>query len=178
MSRVVKQCLKCNPNERIHGGKGLSDEFMNFWSGFFTDGRLLKKCFSNESYKQEYENNICPFCKSQLINTMLTENDFDEIGEYSHYNRDLLLAMIELRQKDVIEFETKMQPFRQEAKRIEEEQERRTREYLAKKNLPRCPKCSSTNIATGQRGYSLITGFIGSGKTVNRCTNCGHKWKP
>lgn len=45
-------------------------------------------------------------------------------------------------------------------------------------NQVKCPKCGSTSITAGQRGYSLLTGFIGSGKTVNRCANCGHKWKP
>lgn len=42
----------------------------------------------------------------------------------------------------------------------------------------RCPKCSSTSISTGSRGYSMVWGFVGSGKTVNRCANCGHKWEP
>lgn len=42
----------------------------------------------------------------------------------------------------------------------------------------RCPKCSSTQITTGQRGYSLVWGFIGSGDTQNRCARCGYKWKP
>lgn len=42
----------------------------------------------------------------------------------------------------------------------------------------RCPKCSSTQITTGSRGYSMVWGFIGSGKTVNRCAKCGHSWKP
>ena len=46
------------------------------------------------------------------------------------------------------------------------------------KNQPKCPKCGSTAITTGQRGFSLVTGFIGSNKTMNRCANCGHKWKP
>lgn len=41
-----------------------------------------------------------------------------------------------------------------------------------------CPKCGSTAITAGQRGYSFLTGFIGSSKTVNRCANCGYKWKP
>lgn len=41
-----------------------------------------------------------------------------------------------------------------------------------------CPKCKSTQISTGSRGYSMVTGFIGSGKTVNRCARCGHKWTP
>lgn len=42
----------------------------------------------------------------------------------------------------------------------------------------RCPKCSSTQIVTGQRGYSVVWGFWGSGKTMNRCANCGHRWEP
>lgn len=45
-------------------------------------------------------------------------------------------------------------------------------------NIPNCPKCNSTNVTTGQRGYSFLTGFLGSNKTVNRCGNCGYKWKP
>lgn len=42
----------------------------------------------------------------------------------------------------------------------------------------RCPKCHSTQIVTGQRGYSMVWGFLGSNKTMNRCANCGHKWEP
>lgn len=42
----------------------------------------------------------------------------------------------------------------------------------------KCPKCGSTAVTTGERGYSLLTGFLGAGKTVNRCGNCGYKWKP
>ncbi len=41
-----------------------------------------------------------------------------------------------------------------------------------------CPRCGSTQITTGQRGYKLLTGFLGSSKTVNRCANCGYKWEP
>lgn len=46
------------------------------------------------------------------------------------------------------------------------------------KNTVRCPKCGSTQITTGQRGYSLFSGFLGSNKTVNRCAKCGYKWEP
>ena len=45
-------------------------------------------------------------------------------------------------------------------------------------NIACCPKCGSTSIATVNRGYSLLTGFLGSGKAVNVCQMCGHKWKP
>ena len=45
-------------------------------------------------------------------------------------------------------------------------------------DIVKCPKCGSTQITTGQRGYSLFSGFLGSNKTVNRCAACGYSWKP
>ena len=41
-----------------------------------------------------------------------------------------------------------------------------------------CPQCGSTQYHAGARGFSLVTGFIGSGKTVLTCLQCGHRWKP
>lgn len=45
-------------------------------------------------------------------------------------------------------------------------------------DILKCPKCGSTAVSIGTRGFSLFTGFIGSGQTVNRCGKCGYKWKP
>ncbi len=45
-------------------------------------------------------------------------------------------------------------------------------------NTLKCPKCGSTAVAIGQKGFSLLTGFIGSSQTMNRCGKCGYKWKP
>ena len=42
----------------------------------------------------------------------------------------------------------------------------------------KCPKCGSTNIATVNRGFSIVTGFIGSGAPRNVCQRCGYKWDP
>lgn len=44
--------------------------------------------------------------------------------------------------------------------------------------VAKCPNCGSTSITTGQRGFSAFTGFFGAGQTMNRCANCGHRWKP
>lgn len=43
---------------------------------------------------------------------------------------------------------------------------------------PRCPKCGSTSIATVNRGYSIVWGFLGSGTPMNVCQSCGYKYKP
>lgn len=50
--------------------------------------------------------------------------------------------------------------------------------YLVAESPIHCPRCNSTSISTGNRGFSLVWGFIGSGKTVNRCGKCGYTWKP
>ena len=65
-------------------------------------------------------------------------------------------------------------------KRIEAERRalEKKREELKKQGIPSCPKCGSTYVTAGARGYSAVTGFVGSGKTVNRCANCGHTWSP
>lgn len=180
MSNTIKQCKKCNPNPQMYSSLKFDEndkDYLKFWTEFI-DGWQMQAVCKNESYNKDFENNICPFCKSKLIDTMLTRDDFHAIGGYSNYNRDLLLAMIELRKMDVIEFETKMQPFRQDANRRKEEQERRTQEYFAHKDTLKCPECGSSNIQTINRGFSILTGFIGSGSPRNICQKCGFKWKP
>ena len=42
----------------------------------------------------------------------------------------------------------------------------------------RCPKCGSSSSATINSGYSVVTGFVGSGSPVNVCQACGYKFKP
>ena len=84
---------------------------------------------------------------------------------------EIIDAMIELKQKDIIEYGLKLAQFKNQL-----DQKRQVNQQ--EKNQVCCPKCGSTNITAGQRGYSLVTGFIGSGSTVNRCAKCGYKWKP
>ncbi len=42
----------------------------------------------------------------------------------------------------------------------------------------KCPKCGSTQVHAEKRGWSALTGFIGSGKIVLTCLKCGNKFKP
>lgn len=41
-----------------------------------------------------------------------------------------------------------------------------------------CPKCGCSKIHAEKRGYTWLTGFIGSGRIVVTCLKCGHKFKP
>ena len=82
--------------------------------------------------------------------------------------------MIKLHDDDIIEYELKMSQFRSQVEAEEAEAERKKVEHLnhAVQNA------DLTSITAGQKGYSFWTRFSGSNKTVNRCSNCGHTWKP
>ena len=56
----------------------------------------------------------------------------------------------------------------------------------------KCPKCGSTQITAGNKGFGfgkaaigavalgpvgLLGGLIGSKKVIVTCLNCGHKWQ-
>lgn len=112
---------------------------------------------------------ICSKCNSKLIHTNITAEEMFLI-ERTSKDREFINAMIELKKNDIIEYQTRISQFKSQAKA----------DGCYSKPKPKvcCPKCGSESISTGQRGYSLLTGFLGSGKTVNRCANCGYTWKP
>lgn len=124
---------------------------------------------------------ICEYCNNILVQTDITNDEacmnlysMNE-DEYDNYEKELACkygsnyseAAFKIRRKkihkDVAEYEKQIdnhQPSPQPSTQVT------------------CPKCGSTSIATTNRGYSFFTGFIGSGKPVNVCQRCGHKWKP
>lgn len=60
----------------------------------------------------------------------------------------------------------------------EEEEKAKQEAAERERNIVKCPKCGSTAVQTVNRGYSLMTGFLGSGSPRNVCQKCGYKWKP
>lgn len=153
---TIKYCQACRDNGKF------KEEFHMEWEpvqGYFI-------AFSPKD-------DICPYCKNPIYDTGMTyENDYQYIAQISD-DPDFFVAMADLKQKDPIEYQLKLSQFKtqlsqQDAVKQQEQESERVR----------CPKCGSTNITAGQRGYSFLTGFLGSGSTVNRCANCGYKWKP
>ncbi len=51
-------------------------------------------------------------------------------------------------------------------------------DYKTRTSRVVCPKCGSSSIATVNRGYSILWGFLGSGNPVNVCQRCGYRFKP
>lgn len=119
-------------------------------------GTLGTQQFVPEQYLDEY-GDLKPGAKEQIFEELVkTSPEFDQEA----YDRvPLVLAQYE----------------RQSAMLAAESQGENTSNTSSS---VRCPKCGSYSVATTNRGYSLLTGFIGSGSPRNVCQKCGHKWKP
>lgn len=133
----------------------------------------IKDAFSSSPGYIDYLYDSAEKCRygHPIIMTSMPDDDFTILAKISD-STDFYDAMIKLHDDDIIEYELKMSQFRSQVEAQEAERKK------AEESKPRCPKCGSTNITAGQRGYSFWTGFLGSNKTVNRCSNCGHTWKP
>lgn len=71
---------------------------------------------------------------------------------------------------------TDFEAYQKEMVQEQEKQERIQQRREAAKLI--CPRCGSSNITSGTRGFTVTTGFIGSGNYRNVCQKCGFKWKP
>ena len=128
------------------------------------------KCNKPSVDKDASSDMICIHCKSSedtiLLPKTMTAMDVSYLYGISR-DKKFWNAMINLYQTDIIEYELKMSQFRQQL-----------RQQKADSNKVSCPKCGCTDIGVANRGFSIVTGFIGSGKSMNVCKKCGHKWKP
>ena len=112
----------------------------------------------------------CPECLCD--NTIVSSKDEEELIKLSD-DRELTSAMLQLKEKDIIEYKMRLQKL----KTIKLQQKQVKSQEKACNTL-KCPRCGSTAITTGARGANHFWGLIGASKTVNRCGNCGFTWKP
>ena len=120
-------------------------------------------------------NNVCPVC--HLENSY----EYEYIMDIKRISTDesFVQAMIKLYNENPIEYQLKIQQFKtqlQQQKSIQQTIEQKSTTNDTPKLT--CPKCGSTNITEGTKGFSLMTGFIGSGNFRYVCKRCGNKWKP
>lgn len=123
----------------------------------------------------------CWCCECDTIEYNISCDDANAIYNATNSNSktnkefyDIIQAMIQLKEKDIIEYELKMSQFRNQSKQAEQIQ---SQPKPTEKQLT-CPQCGSTDITSGTRGFTLTTGFLGSGNHRNVCKKCGFKWKP
>lgn len=139
----------------------------------------MKRCPDCHYIVLDNDIELCPRCvrKSKMINV---DNESEEIrAQYMKDYEGYKFVEELLHTKPDNTFD----PFITEYDwlKLEEEEKRRKREEEYKKSHPnavQCPKCGSFSVATVNRGFNIVTGFLGSGSPRNVCQNCGHKWKP
>ena len=127
-------------------------------------------------FSEDTNPNKCPYCGSKIIKINILTYDFYAIAEVSNYNSDFRDAMIELRQKDVIEYGLKMAEINRQLMLMDELEEKDD------SNILKCPYCNSKDLVRiSELGKALKVGFFGLrgaddlGKTWE-CQNCGSKF--
>ena len=118
---------------------------------------------------------ICHYqnCGTKMIKTNFPNKEALHLAKICN-NKEVFLAMIKLYEEDPIEYQIKFNQLKlqyEQANQQQQQQEQAT-------SKPTCPKCKSTSIQTTNRGFSFVTGFLGSGSPRNVCQKCGFKWKP
>lgn len=144
----VKICPYCHKNNK---------ETWIYTAGFDVDAYKLNRI-------------KCITCGKNLEDTILTVEEYAILEETS-IDVSFFDAMIDLKQKDPIEFNLKLSQFKSQVSQTQTQQNNN-------KDILHCPKCNSTAITTGARGVNNFWGMLGASKTVNRCGNCGFTWKP
>lgn len=133
----------------------------NFHKGFIYPFEIK----SNNEY-------ICPYCNNKLLDTFITENEFDLIEDVSDSDRQFLEAMIELKKNDPIEYQLKMSQFKANLKQQE------SSKVVEEDNRPKCPYCNSTNIkkiTTGSKvAHTALFGIFSMSRNSKQwhCNNC------
>lgn len=153
-------CSKC-------GSKGLAPKGTD---KCFCGGNMVLFPITKDQYVKMSDYEIDQMIEEMNIYPLISKVDALTIYNVTN-STEIIDAMIELKQKDIVEYGLKLSQFKNQL-----EQKRQVNQQ--EKNKVCCPKCGSTSITTGARGVNLTFGLLGASKTVNRCGKCGYTWKP
>ena len=136
--------------------------------------RKCTKCNKIGLYNENETIHDIRGCHGPTIECNISCEELDIISRVVNDN-DFFQAMIDLKEKDIIEYGVKMSQFR--AQVAQQEAARKAKSST----VPKCPHCSSTNIKPISglgRGASIAMWGVFS-KKINKsfeCKNCGYTW--
>ena len=176
INKTVLKCTNCDPNnelDKLNPRWSSVGKQIEFYKGFI--GIYTTKEFPID-YNEKLNQLICPFCSNNLVDTGLPVDDFHLIGKVTDWNRQILDLMMELHEKDPIEYQLKLNQFK-----LQQEQSDAIREQEREDNRPHCPTCGSTNIKkiTGTERAASVIGLGIFSKKINKsykCKHCGYTW--
>ena len=176
ITKTVLKCSNCDPNHELDILNPRWRSFgkqIEFYKGFV--GIYKTEKFPTD-YNEKLDQLICPFCNNILIDTNLPVDDFHLIGKTTHYNRQILDLMMELHEKDLIEYQLKLNQFK-----LQQEQSDVIREQERESNRLHCPTCNSTKVkkisgTAKVAGAAMFGIFSKTARSQFKCEKCGYKW--
>lgn len=176
ITKTVLKCDNCDPNnelDKLNPRWSSVGKQIEFYKGFV--GIYETEKFPAD-YNEKLDQLICPFCNNKLIDTNFPHEDFNIIGKATDYNRQVLDLMMELHEKDPIEYQLKLNQFK-----LQQEQSDAIREQERESNKLHCPTCGSTNIKkiTGTERAASVIGLGIFSKKINKsykCIKCKCTW--
>lgn len=139
------------------------------------------KCFKctylfepNENPEEDAEYQNCEYCGAKMLHTKMTAEEKFLIEHISE-DKDFFMAMLKLREDDIIEYQTKISAFRDKAKQDG------CYDKPKQSNQPKCPTCGSTNIEKISAGKKMSGAFLfgifsSDIRNTMHCKDCGAKW--
>lgn len=175
ITKTLLKCKNCDPNHELDilNPRWSSRKKAEYRKGFV--GIYETEKFPSD-YNEKLDQLICPFCNNKLIDTNFPHEDFNLIGKATDWNRQILDLMMELHEKDLIEYQLKLNQFK-----LQQEQHETIKKQERESNRPHCPTCNSTNIekisltkkAVGGALFGLFSSDV---RKTMHCKNCGAKW--
>lgn len=174
--KTVLRCNNCDPNDELDklnprwSSVGNRKEYRRNFIGIYETEKFPA------DYNEKLDQLICPFCNNKLVDTNFPHEDFILIGKATDWNRQILDLMMELHEKDLIEYQLKLNQFK-----IQQEQHEAIKVQERENNRPHCPTCGSTNIKkiSGTERAASVIGLGVFSKKINKsykCKHCGCTW--
>lgn len=105
-------------------------------------------------------------CGHDAIKLSMPCEDYEVLTHIST-DPDFIKSMVDLHDKDVIEYNLKMSQFKANLSRIETSEQNDN-------NKKKCPYCGHTEFTPVRKKWSFLAGFA-TNKTELICNNCGKK---
>ncbi len=116
-------------------------------------------------------------CNGNTIKCNISEKEFDIMCEIANDN-DFFQAMIDLKEKDPIEFQLKMSQFRTQ---VQQQKQIKRVNLEAGSDAIKCPTCNSRKVRrisgmAKMAGAATLGIFSKAVRSQFQCDNCGYKW--
>ena len=167
MALEARICPKC-------GSKGLVP--MEAEKKCFCGGTKIVFNVTKDEYVKMSDDEIDRMIEEMDIHPLISKEDALAIYTVTR-STEIIDAMIELKQKDIIEYGLKLAQFKTQL-----EQQKSAREKVKTDNRLKCPTCGSAKViripGLSKATWVALQGVYSIGKISKtfQCMNCGYKW--